>query len=624
MTLLRFLRSFTSGNKPAKGKLPEGSLAFNIADKKLWVGNQVDDPILLASLSAEDIQLSRISSDFNIGSTVQQAIEQIAFDVGSKSGVSLIDDISPQFNSSKTNFPISIGGSPYKPPSSYSLMVHLDGAYQYPGKSYVVSESQLNFYEPPETNQKAYIVALGDPSLLLGEIPVGLAPGSITPTSLDRAYVDKSGDVLSGALGVPASLETSPGIFIAQSPTTGVYGDQNNMGFSIGGEKQLSVNASGVLINNSLGIPVGTTSQRPPGVNGLTRIDSDTEQLEFYLNGSWKALQSGLSATNTIQNLENLTPEFDGVSTTFTLNSGGSTVSPVDSSKLLIFLSGEAQTPEQDFTVSATEITFSSPPITGTEFSGLYLVGTYTIGTVSDRSITSSKLVSGISVELSDGTQGAPSLRFSQESSTGFYRSPAQSSVSLAISGTPSVEFSVKSLRIPQSSSASRKPTPKTGDLSFNTTKNSLEIWGGSWEEVLTDSVNVNTLNVEPLPIPNADLPSGSVKVEDIIKDIYSKLSFCSVVVDMTTATPTILRAKNVSNVVRISQGVMRIEFATSFLNTNFFATYSAQANSFQRITVGEDFASRTVGSVLVTCAPANSSSAPPEDYPYVTAEFRV
>ena len=223
--ILRILRSFTSGRIPRPKSLPEGMLAVNAEDGRIWLGNQSDDPQLVASRQATEVFFNRtrnsIVSELVVGTSVQQAIEEIAVEAGVKRGISVVDDISGEFNSARTSFGLSINGTTYEPPAAYSIMVHLDGAYQYPGKSYIVTGSQINFYEPPTTGQQAYIVAMNDPSILVGESSGSLAPGSINPTLLDRSYVDKSGDTLTGRLGLPASIEQDPVLHIAEEPGNG-------------------------------------------------------------------------------------------------------------------------------------------------------------------------------------------------------------------------------------------------------------------------------------------------------------------------------------------------------------------------------------------------------------------
>jgi hypothetical protein len=47
---------------------------------------------------------------------------------------------------------------------------------------------------------------------------------------------------------------------------------------------------------NSFGLPVGTTGQRPTGVNGMLRYNSTTPGVEAFYGGTWKTLASTISS----------------------------------------------------------------------------------------------------------------------------------------------------------------------------------------------------------------------------------------------------------------------------------------------------------------------------------------
>lgn len=50
---------------------------------------------------------------------------------------------------------------------------------------------------------------------------------------------------------------------------------------------------------NSMLLPVGTTTQRPTGINGMLRYNSTSNVLEGFINGVWSALSSGSTGTPT-------------------------------------------------------------------------------------------------------------------------------------------------------------------------------------------------------------------------------------------------------------------------------------------------------------------------------------
>jgi hypothetical protein len=48
----------------------------------------------------------------------------------------------------------------------------------------------------------------------------------------------------------------------------------------------------------SITVPVGTTAERPGGVNGMVRYNTDTALFEGYINGTWTAFASGSGVTS--------------------------------------------------------------------------------------------------------------------------------------------------------------------------------------------------------------------------------------------------------------------------------------------------------------------------------------
>lgn len=73
--------------------------------------------------------------------------------------------------------------------------------------------------------------------------------------------------------------------------------------------------------------------------------------------------------TNTM--LDDLQPQFDGVTTTFTLTTSGTPVTPGAANLLMISMRGVWQQPIADYTVSGTNITFTAAPTDDSNFFGL-------------------------------------------------------------------------------------------------------------------------------------------------------------------------------------------------------------------------------------------------------------
>lgn len=72
-----------------------------------------------------------------------------------------LDDISDQFDGSKTTFNLTLGGSPYFTSNPYTLLLSLDGVIQEPIVSYTISENQITFASAPTSSGRFYCIVFG-------------------------------------------------------------------------------------------------------------------------------------------------------------------------------------------------------------------------------------------------------------------------------------------------------------------------------------------------------------------------------------------------------------------------------------------------------------------------------
>jgi hypothetical protein len=74
-----------------------------------------------------------------------------------------IDTITPLFDGSATNFPLTVGGVPYSPTPTSNIMVFLGGVVQIPGagNAYTVFGSTLIFTTPPTAGMSFYATTVG-------------------------------------------------------------------------------------------------------------------------------------------------------------------------------------------------------------------------------------------------------------------------------------------------------------------------------------------------------------------------------------------------------------------------------------------------------------------------------
>jgi len=93
--------------------------------------------------------------------------------------------------------------------------------------------------------------------------------------------------------------------------------------------------------------------------------------------------------------LDSIAASFNTSDVTFNLTVSGDAYTPGGSTQLIISIDGVIQEPESAYTVSGSQITFTSAPSTGSTFFGIGLGNVLDIGTPSDGTVTASKLTSG-------------------------------------------------------------------------------------------------------------------------------------------------------------------------------------------------------------------------------------
>ena len=88
--------------------------------------------------------------------------------------------------------------------------------------------------------------------------------------------------------------------------------------------------------------------------------------------------------------LTDVSGSFDGSDTAFALTSriGGIAITPVVEAAILISINGVIQEPTTDYTVSGTNITFTSAPASTDSFFGIVMGRQLDVGTPSDSTVT--------------------------------------------------------------------------------------------------------------------------------------------------------------------------------------------------------------------------------------------
>ena len=93
--------------------------------------------------------------------------------------------------------------------------------------------------------------------------------------------------------------------------------------------------------------------------------------------------------------VDDISSGFNGGTTQFTLQSGGSNVSPGSDTAIIVSLGGVVQNPGTDYTIAASTITFTTAPASGLSFFGVVLAQSVDIETPADGTVTTSKIVDG-------------------------------------------------------------------------------------------------------------------------------------------------------------------------------------------------------------------------------------
>ena len=137
----------------------------------------------------------------------------------------------------------------------------------------------------------------------------------------------------------------------------------------------------------------------PPPVFGDLWYNTDDGRLYvFYsdVNSSqWVDASPSSSGVANIRRIDDISSQFNGVTTAFTLNVGGLGVSPASPQQLIVAIGGVLQTPTSGYTVSGSTITFTSAPPSGATFSGVLLGAATALNTVADDTVSTAKIQAG-------------------------------------------------------------------------------------------------------------------------------------------------------------------------------------------------------------------------------------
>ena len=107
-----------------------------------------------------------------------------------------LDELSSQFNGSKTTFNLQAGGEAFYPDNPYTLLVSLGGVIQEPVTSFTINDDQIVFSAAPSAGASSFIVVLATTTVTpLKTLTVGTRDGAKILDSQGRklAIADRSG-----------------------------------------------------------------------------------------------------------------------------------------------------------------------------------------------------------------------------------------------------------------------------------------------------------------------------------------------------------------------------------------------------------------------------------------------
>jgi hypothetical protein len=132
---------------------------------------------------------------------------------------------------------------------------------------------------------------------------------------------------------------------------------------------------------------------------GISSIFTDTTSgFRYKWTGTvWKSFTP--SAGNDVKKLDDISSGFDNSTTTFALTLGGVAVIPVNAQSLTVSLGGVVQEPGTDYTVSGSNITFTTAPNSGLDFFAINRATATDI--ITKTGVLDNLIVSGMSTQSS-------------------------------------------------------------------------------------------------------------------------------------------------------------------------------------------------------------------------------
>ena len=174
-----------------------------------------------------------------------------------------------------------------------------------------------------------------------------------------------------GAVAISTAFDVDGGNFVFNESSASVdarfeSNDDTHMLFLDGSENHIGIRTSSPAYDldvsgstDAIRLPVGTTAERPTAANGIIRFNSQTGKYEGCNDGSTfvEFAIAGAAPTFTKESTTG-----DGSTTTFT---GFFSSAPESANNVFVYIDNVYQEPTENYSVSGTNITFTSAPHNG-------------------------------------------------------------------------------------------------------------------------------------------------------------------------------------------------------------------------------------------------------------------
>ena len=228
------------------------------------------------------------------------------------------------------------------------------------------SDANVSFIWDESADQFAFAVTSGEDGTTAGNVTIDsyadIRAKDITCTDIDGILGSNT-----AAAATVTTLNTTSTVVHNEAGAAvdfRVEGDSaTHLIFADGSEDHVGIKTSAPAYDldissstDALRLPVGTTAQRPSGATGIIRFNSQTGQYEGCQDGSTFV---NLAIAGSAPTFTKETATGDGSTTTF---SGFFSSAPENVNNVFVYIDNVYQEPTENYTVSGTNITFTSAP----------------------------------------------------------------------------------------------------------------------------------------------------------------------------------------------------------------------------------------------------------------------